>query len=125
MTEFNEENLEKIPVSVLGSDNGYLYFNMAFQGLDILAGHLLKSGEWLFGIYFGGRLVGYLYEGVNMGYGDQVQMYLQIFPKNKNDLPEYEKRFEEKVDYHFSSPESFKIIGTLQNSREVIVRDPE
>lgn len=117
--EFSGENIKKVPAFLhFQEDFGPMFFHLAFVNLEIIAAHLLKSNEWIYGIYEGQNYKGYLYFGENLKLDLQTACIKDFLPLNRNNLQEFVNRWNNKVEYHNSAADSFRYIGEI-DSRKV------
>ena len=120
LTDFSKESLVKVPAEILFKKGlGMMQFNPAFVNFEILAAHLLKSDEWLYGIYYGATFYGFLYMGENLTQELQFDCVKNYLPLDRNELAEYQKIFGGKIEYHFSAPESYAVIGELSGKKVI------
>ena len=118
-TSPNPESITKVPAHIhFNKAGGFLFFNMLFAGLDVLAAHLIKTDEWFFGIYHGATYSGYLHFG-NIPQEDHHKICDDLLPKDRNVLQQYVDINHGRVEYHTSAPEAWRFIGELDN-RKVI-----
>lgn len=119
-TDFSAEKIVKVPAEISFKKGlGFMQFNPAFVNLEILAAHLLKSDEWIYGIYYGANFHGFIYPGEKLSQELQFSSVQKYLPIDKNDLPDYQKKYFRKIEYHNSEPDSYAIIGEL-SGRNVI-----
>lgn len=118
-TRLNPTDITKVPALIhFKKEGGFLFFNMLFEGLDVLAAHLLKTDEWFFGIYHGCTFTGYLHFG-EIPKEDHQKICDDLLPKDRNVLQQYVDINHGRIEYHTSAPEAWRFIGELDN-RKVI-----
>jgi len=120
LTDFSAENLVKVPAEISFKKGlGFMQFNPAFVNFEILAAHLLKSDEWIYGIYYGANFYGFIYPGEKLSLELQFDCVRDYLPTDKNNLSEYQKRYSGKIEYHHSEPDSYAIIGELKGKKVI------
>ncbi|KFC19345.1 hypothetical protein [Chryseobacterium sp. FH1] len=113
---------KKIPVTLLASkDYGFINFHIALADYEIVGAHLLKSDEWIYGLYFGANYYGYLYLGEKLTLEQQMNCIRDYLPKDRNELTNFKVLYNKRIDYYESTADSFVIAGEI-NNRKVIVK---
>lgn len=114
-------NLEKVAVDLLvKKDYGLINFHIALANYEILAVHLLKSGEWIYGLYSGWQYQGYLYLGTTLTIEQQFSCVTDFLPKDFEKLSEFERIYKHRIDYYISSPDAFFILTEEQTKRKFL-----
>ncbi len=120
LTDFSSETLVKVPAEILFKKGlGMMQFNPAFVNFEVLAAHLLKSDEWLYGIYYGATYYGYLYQGEKLSLELQFDCVKNYLPTDRNDLPFMISQYAGKIEYHHSNAESYAVIGELTGKKVI------
>ena len=112
-TKFAPENIKKVAVEVFYSipRKDFMFYHMAFEGAEIVAVHLLKKNDWFYGIYNGATKTGFLYTGDLLSMEQQLKCFTDYLPDNRNDLQGKIKEFENKIEFHNCTPDSYRTIG--------------
>lgn len=119
-TQFLDENIEKVPADIFLKKTGdFLFFHQVFEGLEIIGLHLLKKDEWIHGVYFGARRIGYLYDGETYSLEQQAKIMQQYIPANYNQLQDFVKQYAGRIDYHKCRNDLYRIVGKLEN-KEIV-----
>ena len=119
MTEFSPENITKVPALIHFKKAGsFMFFNVLFEGLDVLAVHLLKTDEWFFGIYHGATYNGYLHFG-KIPQEEHSKICDELLPKDHNALQQYVDINHGRVEYHTSAPDAWRFIGELESKKVI------
>lgn len=113
MTTFSPKNVRKVNADIhfKKSNGDMFFFHMAFEGYEIIAAHLLKKDDWVFGIYLGSRKVGFLYPGDSLSIEQQNKCFANYFPQDVNNLPEKVKIYDQEIAYHECTNDNYCIIG--------------
>lgn len=118
--EFSPRNIQKVPALLsMTPGQGFLHFNIAFANFDVLAAHLLRSDEWIYGIYHGPKYFGYLYYGETLSLDLQFGTVRDFLPANRNDLPKMVQQYAGRIDYHLSETDAFTIIGEYEGKKVI------
>lgn len=118
LTTFAPETVQKVPVLLhVKEDFGPMYFHVAFANMEILCAHLLKSDEWIYGIYYGVHYYGYLYFGEKLSRDLQLACVKDFLPESRDVLSAFVERWNGKVNYHFSAPDAFRYLGEYQDKK--------
>ncbi len=62
--------------------------------------YLKKTGTWLCGLYKGSTFIGLVWDYKDVEIQPLMKAADDLFPKDYNDLEEYEQKFSERVTYH-------------------------
>lgn len=117
MQELSQENTIRVPAEILFRKNrGPLFFSTILQGIDVLAVKLLKSGEWMYGLYNGAAYCGYLHFG-SVPLEAHPEILSDIMPRDYNDLQNYVNRLAERAQYYTGSTDTWYYIGDLDNRK--------
>lgn len=76
---------------------GYLSFNCTLINLDIVGIRLMRSGEVVVITYRGNRKTGFIYEGDKLNNAQVLRIYTDV-PDTWNDLKNYEKAYEDRIE---------------------------
>jgi len=96
-----------------------LPINLAFLGLDVLGVHLKRGDQWLYGIYRGNDLIGFLYEGSGMSKEDQGKYSRRLIPQKLDTLNYFKKVYKDRVGYYFSYAENYSVVGFLEDKKVI------
>ena len=120
-TDFLRDNQNIVPAKIVfkKSNKDFLFFHQAFSGLEIIAIHLLKKDEWIYGLYSGCTRVGFFYDGSTLSIDQQIKCLNEYIPQDANELHLFVRRFCGKIDYHKCTNDAYKIIGEL-DEHEII-----
>lgn len=122
--EFSPENIVKVPAMLsMTKEHGFLHFNLAFANFEILAAHLLKSDQWIYGIYHGPNYYGYIYYGDSLTLEQQLSCVRDFLPQDRNKLSELEKQFKGRIVYYKSTTDAFAILGEYEG--KTVIRKPK
>lgn len=113
-SQFSPSSFQKVPAMICTNRTGFLNFNLGFADFEILAAHLLKSDEWIYGIYYGDHYYGYVYHGENLNLEKQFACVRDFLPQSRSLLNDLVKKWDGKVEYHKSAPDAFAIIGEYE-----------
>lgn len=121
MTTFSPKNVRKVNADIhFKKNNGdQFFFHMAFEAHEIIAAHLLKKDDWVYGIYLGNRKVGFLYPGELLTIEQQNKCFANYFPQDVNNLPEKIQIYEKDIEYHRCCNDAYCIIGE-HNGKNII-----
>ena len=113
MHTFAPKNVRKVNADIhfKKSNGDFLFYHLAFEGHEIVAVHLLKKDEWVYGIYLGSRKTGFIYPGDVLTTAQQIRAFTNYFPDDKNNLPEKLKVYAGELEYHHCQNDAYCIIG--------------
>lgn len=118
--EFAPENIQKVPAMLcMTKGQGFLHFNIALANFDVLAAHLLKSDQWIYGLYYGPRYFGYVYHGDKLTLEQQMSCVRDFLPADRNELLQLVKQYSGRIDYHLSETDAFTIIGEYEGKKVI------
>lgn len=121
MDQLSPENTTRVPAEIhFRKGGGPLFFSVFFQGLDVLGVELLKSGEWLYGIYNGAAYCGYMHFG-DLPSAAHPDILADVMPKDYNHVQNYVNRLHGKVRYYAGGMDKWFYIGEL-DKRKIIQR---
>lgn len=76
---------------------GYLSFQTIFMNLDLVGIRIIRTGEVVCILYRGAWKVGFIYEGGNLTQAQVFKVYSDV-PNNYNELAQWEKSMEGKIE---------------------------
>lgn len=97
-------------VTILTDRNAPLSFQHCLINVDVIAIRIKRTYETVIIQYIGCWKVGFIYEGGTLT-EEQVLRIFKDAPTNRNDLAQYEKQFEEKVDILVPRKDNYVFIG--------------
>ena len=86
-------------------------FQFALCNVDVLKVESRKNQESIIVLYIGATKVGYIYEGGKLSKQKQFEIFQTLAPENKNDLKEYIRLYQDKVNYYTVQPDNYVFIA--------------
>lgn len=93
---------------------GFLSFQTALINVDVVGIRIVKSYEVVIITYFGAWKTGFIYEGGNLTQAQAFKVYSDV-PNNYNDLAQWEKSMEGKIEILVPQRDNYVFI----NDKEV------
>lgn len=120
-TTFAPSNIRRVNADILfkKSNGDFLFYHMAFEGHEIIAAHLKRKDDWVYGIYLGATKVGFLYPGHKLTVEQRLKCFTDYFPADRNNLPEKIKVYAGEINYHTCENDAYCIIGE-HNEKNII-----
>ena len=86
-------------------------FQFALCNVDIIRIESRKNLENIMVLYLGNSKSGFIYEGIKLSYAKQFEIFQTLAPENKNDLKEYIRLHQDKVNYYTVQPDNYVFIA--------------
>lgn len=86
-------------------------FQFALYNVDVLRIESRKNQESIIVLYLGYAKAGFIYEGSKLSYAKQFEIFQNLAPENKNDLKEYIRLHQDKVNYYTAQPDNYVFIA--------------
>lgn len=86
-------------------------FQYSLCNIDVLRIESRKNRESIIVLYLGYAKAGFIYEGSKLSYEKQFEIFQQMAPENKNDLKEYIRLHQNKVNYYTAKPDNYVFVA--------------
>ena len=86
-------------------------FQYSLCNVDVLRIESRKNLESIVVLYLGNAKSGFIYEGSKLSYAKQFEIFQNLAPENKNDLQEYIRLHQDKVNYYTAQPDNYVFIA--------------
>lgn len=84
-----------------------LFFCEFFEGMEVLQIQGKETGEFIFGLYFSGKLTGHCYFGEMFTPEEVLERVQVLFPPNFNELQKYVDQNDGVICYHHFAPSQY------------------